>query len=190
MPKISKRRSSHDECTFDDRNFTMNETRIVSFEETPMPSSPRLNSQHSSSSGSLPRTSCFRDFSQASQLRRRLTSSLCLSEMEDVEEVAEGQNRLDSPVSIAGSEESSSPWGYFIDVVPSTPENGDSFSCLPLSPLNPGVTSRNSYQPYYKPKRSPIRKTNECLSGFLLSLPPTITPSTDEVEGALRRMQV
>jgi hypothetical protein len=67
MPKISKRRTIMDEPTYGSQTSTMNETRMVSFEETPIPLSPRLNSLHSTSSGSLPRTSCCRDFSQASQ---------------------------------------------------------------------------------------------------------------------------
>ena len=194
MPKISKRRTVMDEPTYGSQTSTMNETRMVSFEETPIPLSPRLNSLHSTSSGSLPRTSCCRDFSQASHLRRRMTSSFCLSEMADVHEVSndqEEQRCLGSPVSMDDSEETCSPWGQFIDVVPPTPEKELS-QCHPTSPMLSGFSSINSFQPYYKPKpkRSPIEKTKGFLPDFILGVPSRIPTSTDEVVGALKLMQV
>lgn len=195
MPKISKRRTVFDDPSYGSQTSTMNETRMVSFEETPIPQSPRLDSLHSTSSGSLPRTSCCRDFSQASQLRRRLTSSFCLAEMPDVHEVTDDQEVLQcfgSPVSMEESEEPCSPWGQFIDVVPSTPEKEVTKSCHAASPLLSGLSSINSFRPYYKPKRGSIGNTKEFLPDFILGIPLTrsIPTTTDEVVGALRQMQM
>ena len=192
MPKISKRRTVVDEPTYGSQTSTMNETRMVSFEDAPIPLSPRLNSLNSTSSGSFPRTSCCRDFGQASQLRRRLTSSFCLSEMADVHEGSDDHEYsqcIGSPVSMEDSEESCSPWGQFIDVVPPTPEKEHS-QCNTGSPMLSSSSSINSFQPYYKPKRIHIETTKGFLPDFVLGLPSRIPPATDEVVGALRRMQV
>ncbi len=193
MPKISKRRTALDEPSYGSQTSTMNETRIVSFEETPIPLSPRLNSLHSTSSGSLPRTSCCRDFSQASQLRSRLTSSFCLTEMEDGHEVSDDQEVhqcFGSPVSMEDNEESCSLWGQFIDVVSPSPEKELSKSCHAASPLLSGFSSINSFRPYHKPNRGSIGNTKEFLPDFILGIPRTITTPTDEVVGALRQMQM
>jgi hypothetical protein len=171
----------------------MTEARKVSFEESPMPPSPRLHSVHSSSSGSLPRTSCCRDLSGSSQLMRRPTNGFCLSKIasfQDLDLDADQDDQyFDSPVSVTcSSEGSSSPWGHFVDVIPQSEE--DSQSChVSTTSLTVG-SSLHSFQPYYKPKREPIRKSRGHVSGFVLSIPSTILTSTDDVEGALKRMQM
>lgn len=193
MPKISKRRTVLDDQPPGHHTTIMTEARKVSFEEAPMPPSPRLNSVHSSSSGSLPRTSCCLDLSRSSQLMRRPTNGIGLSKMasfQDINRYADQEEQhFDSPVSMTCSSEGScSPWGHFVDVIPQSEE--DSHSCHVSSMLLAVGSSLHSFQPYYKPKREPITKSRGIVSGFVLSIPSTISTSTDEVEGALKRMQM
>lgn len=193
MPKISKRRTVLEEPPSGHHTTIMTEARKVSFEESPMPPSPRLNSVHSSSSGSLPRTSCCLDLSRSSQLMRRQTNGVGLSKMASFQDLTcdadQEEQHFDSPVSMTCSSEGScSPWGHFVDVIPQSEE--DSHSCHVSSTLLAIGSSLHSFQPYYKPKREPITKSRVVVSGFLLSIPSAISTSTDEVEGALKRMQM
>mmetsp|Transcript_30319 Transcript_30319/g.50092 ORF Transcript_30319/g.50092 Transcript_30319/m.50092 type:complete len:217 (-) Transcript_30319:135-785(-) len=216
MPKISKRRTQL-EPPARHQTTIMTQVRKISFEDSSMPSSPGLSSFHSSSSsGSLPRTSCCRTLDSSSSkqsLMRRRTPSVCLSQLALVnvnnntsptshDQDNEDERCLHSPMSTASSsdESCSSPWGQFVDVIPSTPEEEESdddsqsydrSACKTSLQLS---NSQHSYQPYYKPRRSPIRKSPKCfLPGFILSIPtPTKPSNTDDifVLRALKRMQV
>lgn len=199
MPKITNRRTApqhHDPPAT--RQTAIMTPRKISFEDS-MSSSSQLHSLNSSSSGSLTRTSCHQNLLSKKRPLKRLTPSLRLAQLAapDLLEATsydECGDRFGSPVSVVSHDDScSSPWGQFVDVIPATPEEDETSSCGSSSQsscyFRNSLGSQKSYvhQPYYKPKRIPIRRKNCFLPGFILSIPSE--PPT-ELEGALERMRV
>lgn len=176
-----------------------------------MPSSPRLSPLHSSSSGSLTRKTCCLSLNSSKSLMRRPTPSVCLSQMAistpsaectstgtDTDTGTGDHNNEQCPYSpISSSDDSCSPWGQFVDVIPpttdddSSDEESQSYRCA-AALYSPG-NSQNSYQPYYKPsRRSTLRKSSKgFLPGFILSIPTPSKPVVaDDVLRALKQMHV
>jgi hypothetical protein len=205
MPKISKRRTllveplARHQATM----ILTPQARKISFEdEAAMPSSSQLvhSSSSSSSSGSLPRTN--HSLSSSKMLMRRPTPSVCLSQLAIDSCSSDDDSDSDtqcpsSPISTVISSGSDSPWGHFIDVIPSDDDDDrdDTSQSSSLCSTKRLSSSQHSYQPYTKKhnhhKRVATRKhaaTRGFLPGFVLSIPRPAT-STD-LMGALQRMHV
>lgn len=201
MPKITKRRTSQlQHVPPATRQTAIMTPRKISFEDS-LSSSSQLHSLHSCSSGSLTRTSCCRNLKP--KLLKRPTPSTCLAQMAapDLLESSSSSSFSDSfttsPISVMSSrdESCSSPWGQFVDVIPANPEEDETSSCgsstHSCNYFRSSLGSPKSYvhQPYFKPKRIPIRKKNSFLPGFILSI-PSVPSSEEALEGALERMRV
>lgn len=220
MPKVSKGRLQQ----WHKSNFTPQTSRIsarkVSFERTnsshqhyhnqSCPTSPLIRPLHSnkgdetsaSTDSMLPRTSNFRDMKL--KLIRRPTPSISLNELAKAS-LVEPSSPIPTPTSSPrGSSTStddsliSSPWGHFVDVIPTNEEENVLpylNQVLSASPLGSNK-KKNAYAPYhhkpYEPRRSFRRKspsTNSFLPGFILTIPDSRS-STVEVEGALERLHM
>jgi hypothetical protein len=197
MPKILKRKIPVNNSVFNPpatAKAFRNEARKISFDENPVPLSPRLNSMNSSSSGSLPRTSCCRDLRLTPNSMRRLASSHYLQDLSSCDSECsqehDEQRLFDSPVTSPQNEQATSPWGYFVDVIPMIKEEKCPQYQVMASPMDLFELSSFSFHPYCKPRRLPSSKKESYLPSFSLVLPSASKKSTDEVEGALKRLHM
>jgi hypothetical protein len=125
---------------------------------------------------------------------RRLSSSHYLKDLVSCGSESSQDNNeqqlFESPVACPQTEQATSPWGYFVDVIPMIQEERYSKNQVTASPMHSYELPSFSFHPYCKPRRLPIIKKETFLPSFSLVLPSTLRKSTDEVEGALKRLKM
>jgi hypothetical protein len=187
MPKISRRRCPHGQNTPRSAPI-LSQAHKVSFEENSHDESssrsPSPSQSPSSSPSLIPRTSPCQNMTRL--LERKPTHSACLFELADVS--------VDASLNVTASQEmsSSSPWGYFVDVVPDDSDYQDVQYDTCTSPHH---YSSPAYHPYLHP---PTKKSARKSSSHLPFLPIKNTKMQrlqqkralmDDVEGALEQLR-
>lgn len=199
MPKISKRRQHPcQQAPVSGASVLSPQARKVSFEEGSSSSSDSLKSAHSSCGTLIPRTSpCTNMFLMNSMFERKPSHTLNLCELDITDESDQVPSRTVSQEEESGG--ATSPWGQFVDVIPSHQDEPESdWSPCFYEPTSTLSHSSPAYHPYhYTPPSDRLRVSTT----GLLPIPNKSSPrrqklqprrvefSTEDVEDALQLLR-